>query len=173
MKLRTVSWKHPWALASLGFMLISFLLRLAAYGVAGLSGFGWWVYLGIPGTASIWFCLSILCWGRRTLIPSCLGVLGGVFYFFVKAFTFPHWWHTLLCCLLYLTVLILYLLTVTGRLPTKKLLYPLFGLPLLVHVIQDIVEYGFQGAPLDTLLPETSVLAIMASLLCLAFAMEN
>ena len=173
MKLRTVDWKHPWTLAALGFMALSLILRLIGYGPAGLSGFDWWVYLGIPALSSVWFCVSVVCWGRRTLVPSCLGVLGGVFYFFVKAFTFSHWWHTLLCCILYLTVLILYLLTVTGSLPTKKLLYPLFGLLLAVHIIQDIIEYGFHGVPLDTLLPETSVLAIMASLLCLALAMDR
>ena len=165
-------WKKPWALASLGLMLLSVILRLFSYVPAGLTGFDWWVYLAIPGTASLWFCVSVVLWGRKTLIPSCLGVLGGVFYFFVKAFTFPHWWHTMLCCLLYLTVLVLYLLTATGNIPTKKLLFPLFGLPLVFHIIQDIAEYGFLHTPLDPILPESSVLAIMASLLCLAFAME-
>ena len=121
------------------FMSFSLLARLVFYLPAGLRGFDWWVYFGIPGAASLWFPAALIIWGRKTLLPTCLSVLGGVFYFIVKAFTFAHWWHTLLCCILYLAVLVLYCLTVTGVLPSKKLLYPLFGLPLAFHLfVEDV-----------------------------------
>lgn len=166
--------RRPWAVISMACMALSLLARLIFYVPAGLSGFDWWVYLGIPGVASLWFPAALILWGRRTLLPTCVSVLGGVFYFLVKAFTFAHWWHTLLCCILYLAVLVLYTLTVTGVLPTKKLLYPLFGLPLAFHLfVEDIFVYVLPGASLQQWLPELSVLTIIASLLCAGLAMER
>lgn len=166
--------RRPWAVSSMLFMGFSLLARLVFYIPAGLRGFDWWVYIGIPAAASLWFPAALILWGRKTLLPTCLSVLGGVFYFIVKAFTFTHWWHTLLCCILYLAVLALYILTVTGVLPTKKLLYPLFGLPLAFHLfVEDVFVYVLPGASLWQWLPELSVLAIMAALLCAALAMER
>ena len=64
-------------------------------------------------------------------------------------------------------------LTVSGRIPTKKLLYPLFGLPLAFHLfVEDVKNYVIPGAPLHAWLPEISVLMIMASLLCISVALE-
>lgn len=166
--------RRPLAVSSMLFMGFSLLARLVFYIPAGLRGFDWWVYIGIPASASLWFPAALILWGRKTLLPTCLSVLGGVFYFIVKAFTFTHWWHTLLCCILYLAVLALYILTVTGVLPTKKLLYPLFGLPLAFHLfVEDVFVYVLPGASLWQWLPELSVLAIMAALLCAALAMER
>lgn len=170
----TVCLKHPCAVLSLVFMALSLTVRLVYYVPEGLSGFDWWVYLGIPGLATVWFPIALMMWGHRTLLPTCLSVFGGVFYFIVKAFTFAHWWHTAGCICLYLAVLVLYCLTVSGIIPTKKLLYPLFGLPLAFHLfVEDIKNYVIPGADLHTWLPEISVLAIMAALLCLSFAMEK
>lgn len=163
----------PWGLTALGFMALSLVIRLVYYLPEGLLGFDWWVYVGIPGGASVWFFVALPLWGRRTLLPTCVSVLGGVFYFIVKAFTFAHWWHTALCCLLYLAVLVLYCLVVLGRLP-KLLLYPLFGLPLAFHLfVEDVINYVIPRAPLHSWLPEISVLAIMASLLALSIAMKQ
>ncbi len=170
----TADWKDPWALAAMGFMLLSLIVRLVYYIPEGLTGFDWWVYMAIPGFATAWLALALPLWGKRTLLPTCISVFGGVFYFIVKAFTFPHWWHTALCICLYLAVLVLYSLTVTGIIPTKKLLYPLFGLPLAFHIfVEDMINYFIPRVPLWYILPEISVLCIMAGLLCLTFAMKN
>ena len=123
----TVRYTHPFALGSMLFMLLSLSARLVYYIPEQLSGFDWWVYVGIPGFATLWFPIALILWGRKTLLPTCISVFGGVFYFIVKAFTFAHWWHTTGCICLYLAVLVLYCLTVLGIIPTKKLLYPLFG----------------------------------------------
>ncbi|MBP3588902.1 MAG: hypothetical protein J6J51_07695 [Clostridia bacterium] len=166
--------KHPFAIISMAFMALSLIARLVYYVPEGLTGFDWWVYLGIPGFATVWFPVALLIWGRKTLLPTCVSVFGGVFYFIVKAFTFAHWWHTSLCICLYLAVLVLYCLTVTGVIPTKKLLYPLFGLPLAFHLfVEDVKNYVIPGAPFHTWLPEISVLCIMAALLCVSLAMEK
>ena len=169
-----VNWKHPFAIASMAFMAVSLLARLVYYIPEALTGFDWGVYLGIPGAATVWFPIALLLWGKRSLLPTCISVFGGVFYFIVKAFTFAHWWHTALCICLYLAVLALYCLTVTGVIPTKKLLYPLFGLPLAFHLfVEDVKNYVLPGADLHTWLPEISVLCIMAALLCVSIAMEQ
>ena len=169
-----VNWKKPWALTSMGFMLASVIIRLLYYIPEHLNGFDWWVYIGISGFASVWFVLALPVWGRKTLLPTCISVFGGVFYFIAKAFTFAHMWHTCLCICLYLAVLALYCLTVTGIIPTKKLLYPLFGLPLAFHMFfEDVKNYIIPTAPLWVMLPEISVLCIMAALLCCSIAMKN
>ena len=163
----------PWSLIALGWMAVSLAARFVYYLPEGLTGFDWWVYVGIPGAASAWFFVALPLWGKRTLLPTCASVLGGVFYFIVKAFTFAHWWHTALCCLLYLAVLVLYALVVLGWLP-KQLLYPLFGLPLAFHLfVEDVINYVIPRAPFHTWLPEISVLTIMASLLTLSIAMKQ
>ena len=166
--------KNPWALAAMGFMVFSLIVRLVYYIPEGLSGFDWWVYIAILGCATGWLVVALPIWGRKTLLPTCISVFGGVFFFIVKAFTFAHLWHTCLCICLYLAVLALYCLTVTGIIPTKKLLYPLFGLPLAFHLfVEDMINYIIPKAPLWVMLPEISVLTIMAGLLCLSFAMES
>lgn len=172
----TASPKNGWSVASMALMALSAAARLAYYGQAGLTGFEWWVYLAIPGAASLLFPVFVLLWGRKTLLPTCLPVLGGVFYFLVKAFAFPSLVHTVLCCLLYLAVLGLYTLTVAGVIPTKKLLIPLFGLPLAYHLlVEDMQTYVRTDPPADfwTWLPEISVLCIMAALLCISIAMKK
>lgn len=166
--------KHPMSLTAMVFMAASVVIRWSYYGQAELQGFDLWVYGIIPTLAAAWFWAALWIWGKRTLMPTCLSVLGGVFFFIVKAFTFEALWHTVLCCILYLTVLVLYTVTVLGLLPTKKLLYPLFGLPLAFHLfVEDVINYVIPGAPLWDWLPEISVLCIMAALLCLSFAMKK
>ena len=84
--------------------------------------------------------------------------------------------HRLFCTLLYYAVLHLYILTVEGILPTKKLLYPLFGLPLCYHIfVEDMQMYILASPkpPFVEWLPEISVLCIMASLLAVSFAIRK
>ena len=170
----TVRYTHPFALGSMLFMLLSLSARLVYYIPEQLSGFDWWVYVGIPGFATLWFPIALILWGRKTLLPTCISVFGGVFYFIVKAFTFAHWWHTTGCICLYLAVLVLYCLTVLGIIPTKKLLYPLFGFPLAFHLFfEDVKFYVIPRVPFHEWLPEISVLCIMAALLCCSIAMKE
>ena len=90
--------------------------------------------------------------------------------------TFASKLHTVLCVMLYLLVLGLYSATVFGWLPTKNLLYPLFGLPLLYHIfVEDMQLYVFARPPVPYFewLPEVSVLLIMAGLLCISVGLEQ
>ena len=57
--------RHPWAVISMGFMAVSLLARLVYYVPEQLTGFDWWVYIGIPGFATIWFPLALLLWGEN------------------------------------------------------------------------------------------------------------
>lgn len=168
------NYKSGFSVLSVLFMAASLMARLVYYIPEHLTGFDWWVYIGIPGAATAWFPIALILWGKRTLLPTCISVFGGVFYFIIKAFTFVHWWHTTGCICLYLAVLVLYCLTVTGFIPTKKLLYPLFGLPLAFHLFfEDVKNYVIPGASFHDWLPEISVLCIMAALLCISVSMTQ
>ncbi len=134
------------------------------------------VHLGLPLLAAGIFLWVVLFRGRTHTGYTVLSVLCGVVFFIIKALSFPSRLHTVLCIILYLTVLSLYSLTVLGYLPTKKLLYPLFGLPLLYHIfVEDTQLYIFADPPVPFLewLPEISVLMIMAALLCISIALEK
>ena len=114
--------------------------------------------------------------GGRYARPCVLTALalGGAF-FLLKATTFTPL-HRGLCTLLYLTVLALFSATVLGWLPTKKLLYPLFGLPLIYHLlVEDPGKYFFADPPVPVWdwLPELSVLCIMAGLLSLSVSLKT
>ena len=83
---------------------------------------------------------------------------------------------TVLCLCLYALVAVLYTATVTGRVPTQKLLWPLFALPLLYHIfVEDLQLYVFAEPPVPYFewLPEISVLLIMAGLLCVSLGLER
>jgi hypothetical protein len=76
---------------------------------------------------------------------------------------------------LYLAVLVLFCGTLLGFLPTKKLLYPLFGLPLVYHILVEDTQYYFFAdppVPVWYWMPEISVLCIMAGLLCLSISLK-
>ena len=83
--------------------------------------------------------------------------------------------HTILCICLYLAVAFIYTATVFGVIRTKWLLVPLFGLPLIVHIYldRDMIAPKGKTVVLAELLPEISVLCIMAALLCICFAMKR
>lgn len=134
------------------------------------------VHLGLPLIAAAVFLWVVLRRGETHTGCTVISVLCGVIFFIVKALSFPSRLHTVLCILLYLTVLSLYSLTVLGCIPTKKLLYPLFGLPLLYHIfVEDTQLYIFADPPVPFLewLPEISVLMIMAALLSISVALEK
>lgn len=154
------------------FMAASAALRLIYYLPKELEVGFLAVHVGLPVTAAVCFLAAVFL-GRRFEKPGLLAALAlGVAFFILKATTFTPL-HRLLCTVLYLGVLVLFGGTVLGLLPTKKLLYPLFGLPLLVHLfIEDPQKYVFSGVPFWDWLPEISVLCIMAGLLTLSIALE-
>lgn len=161
---------------SLGFMTAAGIIRILYFCLTQLTPYLFWIHLLLPLSAVVLFLVTVLFWGethpRRTVISVFLGVL----FFLLKSFTFATVLHTVLCILLYLTVLALYSLTICGVIRTKYLLYPLFGLPLLYHIfVEDMRFYILADPPVPFVewLPEISVLCIMAALLALSFGIRK
>lgn len=171
----TIRTRHPAARIACGWMGISAAVRMVHYLAAPLTAEIVLVHLLLPVTAAALFVCGILRGERSAKHLTAAAVVIGVTFFIRKALSFSPV-HRALCTLLYLTVLSLYLLTVTGILPTKKLLYPLFGLPLLYHIfVEDMQIYVLAEPPVPIWdwMPEISVLCIMAALFSLVFAMET
>ena len=167
---------HPAARAAVVLMTLCALIRCYYFTRTGGTPMHLLIHLGLPLLAAGIFLWVVLFRGVTHTGYTVLSVFSGVVFFIIKALSFPSRLHTALCILLYLTVLSLYSLTVLGYLPTKKLLYPLFGLPLLYHIfVEDTKLYIFADPPVPFLhwLPEISVLMIMASLLCISIALEK
>lgn len=171
----TIDRRHPSAYLACAFMSVSAAVRLWFYLTAGVSFVTLIVHLILPVSAALIFIPGIAVNGRAFVPCSLTAVVLGIVFFIIKAQTFTPI-HRNLCTLLYLTVLILYTLTVTGIIPTKNLLYPLFGLPLLYHLfVEDLQLYILADPPVPVRewMPEISVLCIMAALLAEAFAMKS
>lgn len=176
MKNRTVYQIEPssfWAVLAVAFMVLSFILRL--YWATGESfepeRLG--VHVILPLSANVIFILCVLLWGKKAVWTTFIPALMGVLFFVIKALGFPSLTHTVLCICLYALVAVLYGLTVFGILPTKKLLIPLFGLPLLYHIfVEDLIQHR-EVYVLSDWLQEFSVLCIMACLLCLSIGLEK
>lgn len=171
----TIPRRHPMAFAACGFMAVSAAVRLWHYLAQPVTAEVFWVHLFLPTLAAAVFLAGMALGGRYAKGGVAASVVLGVAFFILKAFDFALW-HQILCTLLYLGVLVLTLLTLSGRLPTKKLLYPLFSLPLAYHiVVEDTQKYFFARPPVPVWqwMPEISVLCIMAGLLCLSFALQT
>ena len=166
---------NNWMLASIALMLLSCVLRLWYYVKKPLPFGGLMLHLALPLAAATLFICAVAFLGERSALPSALGVLLGVIFFALKAQDFTPL-HQALCTLLYLAVAAIYTLTVLDVIPTKKLLYPLFGLPLLYHIfVEDTQYYFFADPPVPVFdwLPEMSVLCIMAGLLCASLGLHK
>lgn len=176
MKKRTVYQIEPrslWAGLAIAFMAMSFILRL--YWAAGESfePGRLAMHVILPLSANVIFILCVLLWGKKAVWTTFIPALMGVVFFVIKALGFPSMTHTVLCICLYALVAVLYGLTVFGVLPTKKLLIPLFGLPLLYHIfVEDLIQHR-EVYVLSDWLQEFSVLCIMACLLCLSIGLEK
>lgn len=162
----------PLAILSALFMVCSAVVRIAwACGETSLSRSFLCLQILLPLAANVSFVLILLRDGKERLFRSAIPVWLGCVFFAVKALGFPSRLHTVLCLLLYALVAVLYTATVTGRVPTQKLLWLLFGLPLLYHIfVEDTQKAGW---PVHDWLPEVSVLLCMAALLCLSLAMKK
>lgn len=156
------------------FMALSMVLRgvwcllwRAEASEAGLTA-----HVVLPLCACAMFIVCLLLCGRRALWLSFFPLLAGVLFFILRAADFA-WWHLILCTALYLLVAALYGAVVFSLIPGKKLLVPLFGLPLLFHIfVQDMILQR-ETMTASGWLKEGSVLCIMAGLLCVALAMRG
>jgi len=166
--------RHPAVAVACAFMVLAVLIRLSYYLPKAMEPALALVHLWMPVAAGICFLAGVALGGRWAK-PAVLTALAlGVAFFILKAMDFTPI-HQTLCTILYLTVLSLFGATVLGYVPTKKLLYPLFGLPLLYHIfVEDTKAYFFANPPVPVVdwLPEISVLCIMAGLLCLSIGLE-
>lgn len=167
---------HPAAVVSIILMALCAIIRCGYYATVGADALELLIYLALPVAAALLLIAIILFWGQTHVALSSVSVLLGVVFFMVKATTFPSQLHTALCMVLYVAVLFLFSLTVFGIIPTKKLLYPLFSLPLLYHIfVEDMQIYILASPrpPFVAWLPEISVLCIMGALLALSIALEK
>jgi len=174
MRKRSVYW-----LPRLGVMaVLSALLMLSSGVVRLIWAFGeteiprslFWFQIVLPLLANVTFILILVQDGRDRLYRTAIPVWLGCVFFAVKSLGFASLLHTVLCLCLYALVAVLYTATVTGRVPTQKLLWPLFGLPLLYHIfVEDRGRNWGEGE----LLQEISVLCCMAALLCISLAMKK
>ena len=173
----SVSRKNFFVKLAVIFMILSALCRFLGY-------WGFWsnqtaefvtFQIVLPILCNLLFIVLVLYAGRRFFSLTFIPVILGVMFFIIKAFGFDSILHTILCICLYLAVAFIYTATVFGVIRTKWLLAPLFGLPLIVHIYldRDMIAPKGQTVALAELLPEISVLCIMAALLCICVAMKR
>lgn len=173
----SVSRKNFFVKLAVIFMILSALCRFLGYWgfwsnqTAGFVTF----QIALPILCNLLFIVLVLYAGRRFFSLTFIPVILGVMFFIIKAFGFDSILHTILCICLYLAVAFIYTATVFGVIRTKWLLAPLFGLPLIVHIYldRDMIAPKGQTVALAELLPEISVLCIMAALLCICVAMKR
>lgn len=168
--------RHPAAWLSVFFMLAAAIVRAVYFIGRESTPVEFWIHFVNVIVSCVFFCLVVLLWGEKRPELTMISVLLGVVFFMVKACTFASILHTVLCFLLYTAVLVLYALTIFGVIRTKYLLYPLFGLPLLYHIVVEDSRYYYLADPMPPFtewLPEISVLCIMAALFCLAVALKK
>ena len=173
----SVSRKNFFVKLAVIFMILSALCRFLGYWgfwsnqTAGFVTF----QIVLPILCNLLFIVLVLYAGRRFFGLTFIPVILGVMFFIIKAFGFDSILHTILCICLYLAVAFIYTATVFGVIRTMWLLAPLFGLPLIVHIYldRDMIAPKGQTVALAELLPEISVLCIMAALLCICVAMKR
>ena len=174
MKNRSVYWLPRLgvlAILSVLFMLASGVVRLVwACGESQIPRSLFWFQVVLPLLANVTFVIILFRDGRDRLYRTAIPVWLGCIFFAIKALGFATLIHTVLCLCLYALVAVLYTATVTGLVATQKLLWPLFGLPMLYHIF---VEDMRQTWTLHSFLPELSVLCCMAALLSLSLAMRK
>ena len=174
MKKRTVYWIPKISalmIVSALFMLASAVTRIIwVCGEETLDSGFVWAQVVLPLLANFSFLVILFRDGKDRFFRTAIPVWLGCVFFAIKALTFPSILHTVLCLCLYALVAVLYTATVTGRVPTQKLLWPLFGLPLLYHIFVEDMQKEWTP---HTFLPELSVLCCMAALLSVSLAMKR
>ena len=135
---KTVYWLPK--IGILAILSALFMAASAAFRIGWVCGLGsegdiakglLWFQIVLPLLANVSFLIILFRDGKDRLFRSAIPVWLGCVFFAVKSLGFASRLHTVLCLCLYALVAVLYTATVTGRVPTQKLLWPLFGLPLL------------------------------------------
>ncbi len=168
--------KSPAAWIAVIFMMAAAIIRMVYFRNKDTDGAELFVHLYLVLAASVIFCFTVVFLGKKAPELTVLSVLLGVIFFAIKAFSFESKIHTYLCLLLYFTVLLIYSFTLFGIIKTKKLLYPLFLLPLLYHIFVEDIQIYILARPMPPFaawLPEISVLCIMAALFSVSFSLRK
>ncbi len=164
------------AYLAVAFMLLSAVIRVVYFWGREVSTDVFLIHFINVVLAAVIFAFAVIAFGERLPQLTVISVFMGVVFFVYKAFSFESVIHTFLCIILYLLILALYSFTLFGFISTKKLLYPLFALPLLYHIfVEDMQIYVLASPkpPYIEWLPEISVLCIMAALLSLSFSIKK
>ncbi len=175
---RAAQFRSRSAMATLSCTLfaVSVALRLFAhvYFPANNTSYYLATQILLPLFSCAAFILLILIGSDNILSVSFLALFAGILFFILKAFEFQKT-HQILCTALYITVGLIYTLTVTGVTRRKILLILVFALPLVYHIGEDVYNYYFLSKKFSSSvwLMEFSVLAIMAALLCFTLALET
>lgn len=157
-------------------LFLSAAVRVTWFALAhgtGADGYTVAVHLLMPVLSGLLMGI-LLIWEKPklTFIPLFFGVA----FFILKALSFPSRLHTVLCCILYTLVFILFTLTpVLGRIPTKVPLVLVFVLPFFYHIFVEDMALLTSAAPPAFLewMPEISVLLIMAGLAFFALGLTK
>lgn len=159
---------------SIIIMVFSFVLRFV--GTLGMWSDSYFAItqIALPLCVNVMYVVFLYCFGKRAFWVTTLPALLGVVFFIIKALTFDSLLHTVLCILLYALVAVLYTGTAFGFIRSKWLLVPLFGLPFVYHIfVEDLAAFREGTISFQSGLQEMSVLCIMLSLLCVAFALKK
>ena len=168
--------KHPAAIMSAVLMLTAAVIRIVYYSMNVPDPVTLWLQCINVVAASVTFAALVLFPIKKAAALTVIPVTMGIAFFVARALEITKGTHTVLCIILYTAVGVIYTLTVFGIIPTKKLLYPLFGLPFLYHAFyEDVVKYILAAPmpPFDEWLPEISVLMIMAGLFLLSVSLRR
>jgi hypothetical protein len=176
MKKRTnyyVNRSNPLVWLSAALMIGAAVARIASYRLYGLDNdttalFVFQILLSVFSMAL--FVLTLFVHGPTRIYRIAVPIILGCVCFAYRATTFELW-HQLFCWLLYLVIAVVFTATVSGHVKSRLLALLAFGLPLAVHLFQDIALEHFH-TPAQWL-PESSVLLIMASALCLLLALRR
>ena len=131
--------------------------------------------IALPAGSCLLLALCVLLFGKKGFFLSSLPVLLGVVFFIFKLINSTSWVHTVLCILLYLTIVIVYPATVFGWIRTKWLLPPLFGIPFVIHIARDLPRLSDTVNPVtfSAGMQEMSMLCIMAALMFIGFGLKK
>ncbi len=175
----SVDYKKPTALICMTAFALSIPFRILGYKE----------YLGRPIYLFSQVILPVLCaalmivfligFGKEklslTLIPLTLGVISFIFKLFIDP-RFTGILHHVVCAILYSAIIVLWQLTVSGKIKNKWVIVILFALPFLFHIFaEDLpVVMGFSPALSTSMwLKEFSMLCIMFGLSMCGMAFEK
>ena len=163
-----------WVYTAMILMVMSAVFRLIGCWNKFSDSYFAITQIALPLACNLLFILVIMTVGKKFFFLTTVPVILGVVFFILKAFTFESLLHTVLCVLLYVLVAVIYTATAFGYIRTKWFLVPLFGLPFLYHIfVEDAAAIKNNAMSFSAGMQEMSVLCVMLSLLCIAFAMKK